>query len=400
MHAVICGAGIAGLSAALSLHRHGWRVSVVEQAPRLRDGGYMIDFFGPGYAAAERIGVLDALHALAHEVDAATWADWNGRVRARLHYARMRQVAQGRLLSLLRGDLERALFAALPPGVDLRFDARISEIVHREDGVTLRIDTGGNGKTGPTTEEMNADLLVGADGVHSSIRSQVFGTVIDPVRPLGLHTAAWFARADGPVRDAVGRDFAIMNAPGRMAAGYDVGDERIAAFFVYTDAARHAPVDPLAEIRARYRSFGGFVPHLLGIPPQDEVYSDVVAQVQLPRWHDRRVILIGDAACAVSLIAGQGASIALAMGVALGETLAVSGRDAEDGDVDAALAEFEERVRPGVEATQANGRRTAAWFVPTNRLRIVLRNAMMRVADFPPALRLVTPLGALRRERL
>ena len=61
MRAVVCGAGIAGLALAGCLGRRGWEVVVLERAPRLREQGYMMDFFGPGWDAAEEMGVLPAV---------------------------------------------------------------------------------------------------------------------------------------------------------------------------------------------------------------------------------------------------------------------------------------------------------------------------------------------------
>ena len=82
MRAIVSGAGIAGLASALALLRQGWEVLVVERAPGLRAGGYMIDFFGPGYDAAERLGVLDALKVAASDVAEVDFVDGEGRPAA------------------------------------------------------------------------------------------------------------------------------------------------------------------------------------------------------------------------------------------------------------------------------------------------------------------------------
>ncbi|GAA1468001.1 FAD-dependent monooxygenase [Microbacterium thalassium] len=384
MRAVICGAGIAGLAAAIALHRSGWQVTVLEHAPRLRDGGYMIDFFGPGFDAAERIGILDTLRARSHSVDVIDWADPDGHVRARLHYDRMRDAAGGKLISLLRGDVERTLFEALPSGVDLRFSTTVTGAHPRADGVT--VDLGG--------ERVEADLLVGADGIHSGIRAQVFGPEERFLRPLGLHTAAWFADSP-PAATALSERFVIESAPGKMAGVYGVGGDRVATFLAFTETTTHAPADPLGAIRRRYGDMSGIVRPVLAAEPVDEVYYDLVAQVVMPTWRSGRVILIGDAAYAVSLVAGQGASLALAGGVALGEALVADAALADGDGIDAALAAFEERVRPVVEEKQAGGRRTVKWFVPRTKARVALRNLSMRAADLPILARLLSPALAL-----
>ena len=74
MKAVICGAGIAGLALARGLSTYGWDIVVLEQAPGPRTQGYMIDFFGLGYDAAEALGVLPRLQELSYDVEAAVAA--------------------------------------------------------------------------------------------------------------------------------------------------------------------------------------------------------------------------------------------------------------------------------------------------------------------------------------
>ena len=384
MHAVVCGAGIAGLAAAISLQRAGWNVTIAEHAPTLRDGGYMIDFFGPGFDAADRIGVLSALRRRGHDVDAIDWVDEHGRLRAQLHYARMRDAVDGKLLPLLRGDVERTLFEALPDGVDLRFGTTVTDVAQHDAGVAMTLGD----------ERIDADLLIGADGVHSAVRRQVFGADASCVRPLGLHTAAWFFES-ADLAASLGGRFVIVNAPGRMAGAYDVGEGRLAAFLAFTEASTFLPEDPLASLRERYAGLGSYVPAMLAAEPLDDLYYDLVAQVDLPRWHSGRVILIGDAAYAVSLVAGQGASLALAGGVALGEALVHDRLAADPSAFDAALADFETRLRPIIVTKQAGGRRTAKWFVPTTPTRLAVRNAAMRLSDLPVLARFLSPFLSL-----
>jgi 2-polyprenyl-6-methoxyphenol hydroxylase-like FAD-dependent oxidoreductase len=69
MKVLICGAGIAGLALAQRMQSHGWEVCIVEQAPGPRRQGYMLDFIGPGYAAAEAMGVLPRLKRVAYRLE-------------------------------------------------------------------------------------------------------------------------------------------------------------------------------------------------------------------------------------------------------------------------------------------------------------------------------------------
>src|SRR5579859_1535962 len=137
MRVVICGAGIAGLSLAQRLKTRGWEVVVIEKASGPRSQGYMIDFFGPGYDAAEVMGVLPRLKELGYMVEELVYLDERGRRRADLNYARFERAASGRLLSIMRPDLELALREQVMGAVDLRFGRGIVRIEDSTGGVRL-----------------------------------------------------------------------------------------------------------------------------------------------------------------------------------------------------------------------------------------------------------------------
>jgi 2-polyprenyl-6-methoxyphenol hydroxylase-like FAD-dependent oxidoreductase len=313
MKAIISGAGIAGLASALSLHKAGWEVELVESAPHFRNGGYMIDFFGPGFDAAGRLGILDELRHRAHDVETIDWVNEAGEVDARLSYRLMQGVVGGKLFPLLRGDVEEVLAAALPTSLNVRFGTTIESIGSGGRSVSVRLSDG----TG-----LEGDLLVGADGIHSNVRRLAFGPEEQFIRPLGYETAAYFFENESVRRRLAGR-FAMMTVPGRLAGFYEVGEGRLASFFAFDSDGDGRANDPVAQLRRCYSDLNWIVPEALSAAPvSDEIYYDVVAQVEMPRWHEGRVVLVGDAAYAVSLVAGQGASLALAGGTLLGEALA------------------------------------------------------------------------------
>ena len=208
MKVIICGAGIAGLALAQQLAVAGAEVVVLEKAPEPRTSGYMIDFFGPGYDAAEAMGVLPRIRELGYQVDELAYCDESGRRRAGLRFAQFAKATGGRLVSVMRPDLERALREHLPRRVDLRFATTVTAVDNHSDSVMATLDDG---------TMLTADLLVGCDGIHSAVRALVFGPEHQYLRYLGFHTAA-FSFDDPAVHTEVARRFSALIMPSSPTA--------------------------------------------------------------------------------------------------------------------------------------------------------------------------------------
>lgn len=366
MKAVICGAGIAGLALANRLAAIDWDVEVIEVAPGPREQGYMIDFFGPGLQAARAMGIEPRLRDLGYRVNEFAYLDETGRRRAVLDYQRFTKVADG-LLSIMRPDLERTLRESLPEGVVLRFGTTITDIDNRPDGVTVTLSDGG---------DLDADLLVGADGIHSRTRAAIFGPETDYLRHLGLHTAA-FTFADAKVHAQVRDGFYLTDTVAKEMGMYGMRDGQVSVFTVHRTDATELPADPRATIREVYAELGWLVPRALELcPPPAEVYYDLVAQVEVPQWVDKRVVLVGDACYAVSLLAGQGASLAVSGAHVLAGQL-------RDGDLDAGLARYQRRWQPIATERQRIGRNGANWIVPTTPTQLRLRRLAVKAMRIP-----------------
>lgn len=359
--ALIVGAGIAGLTTAWWLERAGWNVQVVEKAPSFREGGYMIDFFGPGHEVARRMGLLPALERWRAPISSVTSVDSRGRRRGEISAAAYEAVADG-VISLLRGDLASVIRD------DVRAPVRYGTTVSAVDDGLVTFSDGTSGEF---------DLVVGADGVHSRVRELVFGTSF--VRYLGHHVAAFSVR-DAALSARIGYRYQMLTVPHRMIGCYAVRDGATAALMLCRAPSAEVPADPAAELRTRFGDLGWVTPSLLSVVPQD-VYYDEVSQVDMPVWHRGKVVLVGDACGAVSLFAGHGASLAMAGACVLTEELSAG--------FDGAFARYQARMKPAVERTQEFGRRFIGWMAPSSAWRISVRDLLFRLSGLPVVRNLV-----------
>jgi 2-polyprenyl-6-methoxyphenol hydroxylase-like FAD-dependent oxidoreductase len=367
---IIVGAGIAGLSAALRLRQIGWEPLVVERAPARREGGYAVVFSGIGPAAAARMGVLPALRERHVDAFDLAYLRADGRPRFTVPHGTVRRLLGGSGMALLRGDIEEVLYEAVADEAEIRFGTTVAAVAQDAEGVDVTLSDG-------TVER--ADLLVGADGLHSAVRALVFGPEERFRRDLG-HVVAAFMLDELPP-GAPRRAFATVTAVGRTFTVADLGGGRAAAFFTYSTA------DPDAELakgprRALLREYPGprwAIPELLADLREEAVYFDSVSQIVMDGWSRGRVVLLGDAAWCVTLFAGYGSSLAMGGADLLGAEL-----ERHPGDIPAALCAWEAGLRPEVTERQRKGRANTGVHAPRNRFELTLRDLPLRLATLPP----------------
>lgn len=346
---LVAGASIAGPALAHWLRRHGAEVTVVERAPGLRPGGQAVDARGVAKEVIRRMGLDAAIRAARTQTEGAHTVDVDGNVLQT--YRADDDGGDGFIaeIEILRGDLSRVLHDDTRDGVEYVFGDRIAGLTQDADGVDVTFAGG---------DRRRFDLVIGADGLHSALRSMVFGPHERFVRHLG-QVLAFFSV---PNEFGLDRWFVEYQEPGsgRSAGLRPIQDAtRGMALFAFPADdfdVDHRDVEAQKRLlRERMDGLGWLAPrileHLDGAP---DFYLDQVAQVVLDRWSDGRVGLFGDAAFSASPLSGQGTGLALVGAYLLAGELAAAGWDPQAG-----FARYEARMRPFVEANQEIGRRHA-----------------------------------------
>jgi 2-polyprenyl-6-methoxyphenol hydroxylase-like FAD-dependent oxidoreductase len=371
--AIVVGAGIAGLAAALRLHRAGWRAVVVERAHGRRSSGYMLNLLGSGYDAVERLGLLPALAERDLGAFTSVLVRADGSAKFTVPQAIVEAAQGARAMSVFRGDLESVLFAAVEDTAEFRFGTTVTAVAQDRDGVSATFSDG-------STER--ADLLIGADGLHSGVRRLVFGEESNFRVDLEHMVGAFPLRRVPPgLAEGSGTTFI---GPHRTAAVINLGPDRSSAFFAYRSPATELERGPAAALGEAFGDLDGGVPDALAQLREDpaSAYFDSVSQIRMDTWSEGRVALLGDAAWCVTLFAGYGAGLALAGADALGEAL-------EHDDLPAALAAWESRLRPEVTKRQALARTGIARFAPPTRFHVWMSDMSMRAIALPGVSRLI-----------
>ena len=367
--ALVVGLGIAGISTAMRLREIGWEPVIIERAPQRRSGGYFVGLFGTGRAAARRLGIMDGIHDRTANDGHNFEIDRDGNRRRAVGYKDL----PGNPMLMLRGDVEQAAFEKLPRDVEIRFSTVPTEITQDADGVDVTLS--GNGTT--TTERF--DLVVGADGLRSTVRRLVFGPHERYLHRLGQMIAA-FVLPDS-LSDLAGEDGATQLEPGRALWIFPFADNSPCALFCWaTDDVDAEFTKPHTErIREVFgpEPFGRIMRETLAaMDHAGDVLFDSVEQVRMDRWSKGRVVLLGDSAWCVTLWAGMGVSSALAGADLLGTML-------RRHPLEKALAEWESHLRPYIDYYQENGVQQRAFFMPETRREVLLRKVLTRGHKVP-----------------
>jgi 2-polyprenyl-6-methoxyphenol hydroxylase-like FAD-dependent oxidoreductase len=306
---LVIGGGIGGLSLARELANRGLPCTVLEKAARIAPVGAGIIMNPNAMGVLERNGLADGLRANSWPYLARDTCDRHGRLLARRDYRPLYDAGKLAVGALVhRAHLHDALYGGIPAGV-VRLNASVKEIRISPKTVEAITDSG---------ETFSADILVGADGIHSPVRRQLFGEV--KPRYMGY-------RSHRLVVDNVAgvKDFIELLGQGQRIGLVPISRERIYIWTTFNSPREPAPAIESADaFRALFRQFTD--PRVVQLFAQlrspDEIITTAVEELVQETWVQGRAALLGDAVHAMTPNIGQGAGMAMEDAAVLAEEIA------------------------------------------------------------------------------
>jgi 2-polyprenyl-6-methoxyphenol hydroxylase-like FAD-dependent oxidoreductase len=313
------------------------------------------------------MGLLERVRGVALDQKGFAYVDANGRITARMPADAFGGNGIVSEIEVLRGDLCRVLYEASLPGTEYLFDDTI---------VALEQDTSGVTVTFERASSRRFAFVIGADGLHSTVRRLAFGPDSECVREFDLYNA-WFTAAADIDLDGW---FLMYNAPGGLVASArpDRRGDQIKAGLSFRSRPlplergdREAQQEMLAS---RFAGAGWEVPRLLdAMRSAADFYFEAAGQVHLDKWARGRVVLVGDAGYCPTPLSGLGTSLALVGAYILVGELVAAGADHE-----IAFRRYQEHMRAYVAQAQQLPPGGINGYAPMSQLAIRMRSASMR----------------------
>ncbi|MBA2369899.1 MAG: tetracycline destructase [Candidatus Protochlamydia sp.] len=338
---LVIGAGIAGASVCYWLRRFGFSPLLIEKSADIRKGGHALDVRGVAIDLVKRMGVYDKICTMRTQVKFGRYVDAQGNI---LHEEEGERFCfrQGEDVEIIRGDLVQILIDAIQ-GIPCYFNQIIDNIKQNEGDVEVKFKDG-------KTEHF--DLVIGADGLHSTTRRMAFDKDEYQLNNLG----AYFSVFSIPNYLNLNHTEIQCEANQKLISiTSDKNPMRAEAAFLFRVHNVLNNIRYVNEqqkfLRDTFQNFGWETSKIFELMSNSEdFYFDSVSQVKMKSWTKGRVALLGDAGYCASPLSGQGNNLALVGAYVFAGELKQAGSNYHR-----AFKRYNELLHPFVEANQKLG---------------------------------------------
>ena len=366
---VIIGGGIGGLAAALALEQRGAEVIVTEQSSQLSEIGAGLNLTPNAIKAFRALGLEDRINAIGAGSEFLVIRSWkNGRYISRVRRGDLREKFGAPNLTVHRADLLSILANALK-ATDIRLGKRCVAVEARKDSAVARF---------ADDSEIEADIIVGADGIHSAVRRSLFGA--DVPRFTGCICWRGMAPAEAVPHDINTTDGTMWMGPHGHVVHYPVRRGELINIVAHFDS--DAWTEELwtreCDVAEPVTAYAGWHSALTRLFPCSTRWYKwaLYDRDPLEKWSKGRVTLLGDSAHAMLPYLGQGAAMAIEDGCVLAATIV-----RQAGDLDAALLTYEQLRAPRTKAAVLGSRARARENHLTSRFAQFKRNVVFALRE-------------------
>lgn len=347
---LVIGAGIAGPTICYWLKKYGFNPTLIERSKRLRTGGNAVDVRGISAEIVKKMGLYDDIYAKRTSLLSKRYVDADGQTLSE-EYGEKASFRDGSDVEIVRGELVNILFQAIPD-VPSHFHNEVIGLKQEDQSVEVTFKDG---------HIERYDLVVAADGLHSSTRRMTFSDEECQLVNLGSYISVFSIPNYlhlSRMEVSFGRDqkFIGMNS--------DKDPNRAFVCFAFrAKKALNGITDENGQkkcLRDLFYDLGWESNTILDLMnDSDDFYFDIMAQIKMDTWTKGRVALLGDAGYSASPFSGQGTNLAV-----VGAYILAGELKSAEGNYSVAFKRYNERMRPLVDACQDLGLWVAESYLP------------------------------------
>ena len=379
---LIIGAGIAGMTAALCLSRKGFNVTIIEQSPAFEDIGAGIQLSPNAMQVLTQLNLAAPLKPYAFYPKAATMRHYQtGEIYFQSDLATATARYGTPYIHIHRADLISVLSKAVDSAnIPILVNHRATEFIETNSGVTVKVH---NPENTPAEIHFDADIVIGADGIHSALGAQIF----QQEAPNFTHQIAWRGLVETAQLPAglIAPEANVWVGPHQHFVAYYVRGGTLVNFVAVQEIAPNASAQAedwhqkgdISHLRAAFSGWDKAIETVLATASQTHIWG-LYDRTPKRQWAKERLVLIGDAAHPILPFMAQGAALAIEDAAVLADKLT------HPRPIDAALKQFEADRKPRVNRVYQMVQKNRKMFHASTLCARLHRAILYRAAGLMP----------------